>query len=87
MAAGDSGSKNGLAPLLGVGGSGAKNAAPDEASARAELDLADGSCSSSSASALRFFSALGSTVGSAFRPPGPPALADALCFFLRSKLL
>ena len=42
MAAGDSGSKNGLAPLLGVGGSGARKAAPDEASARAELDVAMG---------------------------------------------
>ena len=73
---GVSGSKNGLAPPLGVGGSGARNgvdAGPNEAStceasARAELEAAVSACpvADVSASALRFRSAAGATVGSAF---------------------
>ena len=54
---GVSGSKNGLAPPLGVGGSGVRNgAATDEASACAELEAAVSSCPVAlvSASALRF---------------------------------
>ena len=73
---GVSGSKNGLAPPLGVGGSGVRNgveAGPNEAStceasARAELEAAVSSrpMADVSASALRFRSAVGATVGSAF---------------------
>ena len=70
-AAGVSGSKNGLAPPFGVGGSGTRNGVvPDEASACAELDAASVSnpvmVALVSASALRFRSAVGATVGSAF---------------------
>ena len=66
-----SGSKNGLAPPFGVGGSGTRNGvAPDEASACAELEAAVVSkpvvVTSASASALRFRSLAGSTVRSAF---------------------
>ena len=68
---GVSGSKNGLVPPLGVGGSGTRNGlGPDEASACAELDAAVSSnpviVALVSASALRFRSAVGATVGSAF---------------------
>ena len=73
---GVSGSKNGLAPPLGVGGSGARNgvdpgpneASTCEASACAELAAAVSSrpVADVSASALRFRSAVGATVGSAF---------------------
>ena len=68
---GVSGSKNGLAPPLGVGGSGARNGVgpgPNEASACAELEAAVSSYPVAlvSASALRFRSAVGATVGSAF---------------------
>jgi ABC-type phosphate transport system substrate-binding protein len=68
---GVSGSKNGLAPPLGVGGSGVRNGVglePDEASARAELAAVGSSCPVAlvSASALRFRSAEGATVGAAF---------------------
>ena len=66
---GVSGSKNGLAPPLGVGGSGVRNGVgfePDEASACAELEAASCPVADVSASALRFRSAVGATVGSAF---------------------
>ena len=68
---GVSGSKKSLAPPLGVGGSGVRNGVglePDEASARAELVAAVSCCpvADVSASALRFRSAVGATVGSAF---------------------
>ena len=67
-----SGSKKGLAPPFGVGGSGTRNGvAPDEASACADLDPAavvsnPVTVALVSASALRFRSAVGATVGSAF---------------------
>ena len=72
---GVSGSKNGRAPALDVGGSGARNgallgstgASACEASARAELEAAvtSGAVADASASALRFRSMVGATVGSA----------------------
>ena len=68
---GVSGSKNGRAPALDVGGSGTRNGAAGasacEASARAELEAAvtSGAVADASASALRFRSMVGATVGSA----------------------
>ena len=68
---GVSGSKNGRAPALDVGGSGTRNGATGasacEASARAELEAAvtSGAVADASASALRFRSMVGATVGSA----------------------